>query len=208
MFLPFVVITSLVMIGMTVSGVYTGADEVNRAISPLAAAAALEGGFISRELAMIIFCAGLIGMACGAIAAHMTCCGFVLQEMFGLEPTTWRFRLFAMTPAIGIFGVVFHLPFWFPVFASAVCFTMLPIAYLIFLVLNNRRSYIGDAVGKGLKRIVFNGLLVLALLMATIGASIMIKMRVIDVLFPTTPPAVQQVIDEPIGETTVQDEEN
>jgi len=203
MFLPFVVITSLVMIGMTVSGVYTGADVVNRAISPLAAAAALEGGFISQQLATIIFCAGLIGMACGAIAAHMTCCGFVLQEMFGLEPSTWRFRLFAMTPAIGIFGVVFQLPFWFPVFASAICFTMLPIAYLIFLVLNNRRSYIGDAVGKGLKRAVFNTLLVLALLMAVIGSSIMIKMRVIDVLFPKTPPAVQQVIEESVG----QDEE-
>ena len=196
MFLPFVVITSLVMIGMTVSGVYTGNDVVDMAISPLRAATALEGGFISQQVATMIFCAGLIGMACGAIAAHMTCCGFVLNEMLGWEPTTWRFRLFAMTPAIGIFGVVFHLPFWFPVAASAIAFTMLPIAYSIFLILNNRRSYIGDAVGKGLKRTVFNALLVLALLMAVIGASAQIKMRVIDVIFPPTPPAaVQQEVE-------------
>ncbi|MCL2710906.1 MAG: divalent metal cation transporter [Planctomycetaceae bacterium] len=197
MFIPFTVITSLIMLGMTVSGIYDGGDVINRAISPLQAAAALEGGFIPQRVATIIFCAGLVGMTFGAISAHMTCCGFVLNEMFGLEPTTWRFRLFALAPSIGILGVVFQLPFWFPVFASAICFTMLPIAYLIFLVLNNRRSYIGNAVGKGLKRAVFNTLLVLALLMATIGASIMIKMRVVDSLFPAPPPpSVQQIEEE------------
>ena len=203
MFTPFVIITSLVMVGMTISGVYVagvdnGQDVVNAAISPLTAASALQSDFISQRVATIIFCGGLIGMACGAIAAHMTCCGFVLQEMFGLEPSTWRFRLFAMTPSIGIFGVVFQLPLWFPVAASAICFTMLPVAYLIFLILNNRRSYIGDAVGKGAKRTVFNTLLVLALLMAVVGASAQIKTRVIDRLFP---PKVQQVI-----ETTITDE--
>jgi len=169
---------------------------VNRAISPLAAAAALEGGFISQRAATIIFCAGLIGMACGAIAAHMTCCGFVLNEMLGWEPTTWRFRLFAMTPAIGIFGVVFHLPLWFPIAASAIAFTMLPIAYLIFLIFNNRRSYIGDAVGKGLKRTVFNILLSLALLMAVIGSSMQIYTRVVvPVSARLFPPAVEQTVE-------------
>ena len=196
MFLPFVVITSLVMIGMTVSGVYTGEDVVNRAISPLAAAAALEGGFISQRLATIIFCAGLIGMACGAIAAHMTCCGFVLNEMLGWEPTTWRFRLFALTPAIGIFGVIAPLPIWFPVVASAIALTMLPIAYLTFLILNNRRSYIGDAVGKGLKRTVFNTLLVIALLVAIIGSTTEINRRVITPLADRFfSPAVEQTVE-------------
>ena len=196
MFIPFVIITSLVMVGMTISGVYTGDDIVNMGISPIAAASALQSDFISQRVATIIFCGGLIGMACGAIAAHMTCCGFVLQEMFGMEPSTWRFRLFAMTPSIGIFGVVFQLPLWFPVAASAICFTMLPVAYLIFLILNNRRSYIGDAVGKGAKRVVFNTLLVLALLMAVIGASAQIKTRVIDRIFP--PKVVLQIVEEPV----------
>ena len=41
---------------------------------------------------------------------------------------------------------------------------MRPAAYLIFLVLNNKRPYIGDAAGKGLKREIFNVLLVIALL--------------------------------------------
>ena len=193
MFIPFTVITSLIMIGMTVSGIYDGSDVVNRGINPLQAAAALQSDFISQRVATIIFCGGLIGMTFGAISAHMTCCGFVLNEMFGLQPTTWRFRLFALTPSIGILGVVFQLPFWFPVAASAVCLTMLPIAYLLFLILNNRRSYIGDAVGKGWKRTVFNLLLVVALLMASIGAYINVKARAVDpVRHYFFPPSVEQ----------------
>jgi hypothetical protein len=62
---------------------------------------------------------------------------------------------------------------------------------LIFLILNNKRSYIGDAVGKGWKRVVFNTLLVIALLMATVGAFMNVKTRVYDVLFP---PSVQQKV--------------
>ena len=182
MFIPFTLITSLIMIGMTVSGIYDGSDVVNRSINPLQAAAALEGGFISQQVATIIFCGGLIGMTFGAISAHMTCCGFVLNEMFGLQPTTWRFRLFALAPSIGVFGVVFQLPFWFPVAASAICLTMLPIAYLLFLILNNRRSYIGDTVGRGMKRAVFNFLLTIALILASIGAFIEVKRRAVDPL--------------------------
>ncbi len=180
MFLPFTVVTSLIMIGMTVSGIYDGKDIVNTSIDPLKAATALQSEFISQKVATIIFCGGLIGMTFGAISAHMTCCGFVLNEMFGLEPTTWRFRLFAMTPAVGIFGVVIKLPLWFPVATSAVCLTLLPIAYLIFFLLNNRRSYIGNAIGSGFWRLAFNLVLIAALLMATVGAVVKVKTGVID----------------------------
>ena len=190
MFLPFVVITSLIMIGMTVSGIYDVnnvhglRDLVRTGLQPLEAAKALEAGWISQRVATIIFCCGLFGMTCGAISAHMTCCGFVMCEMLSLEHSTQNFRIFALTPSIGFFGVVVGLPLWFPIAASAVCLTMLPIAYLIFLILSNKRSYIGDAVGKGLSREMFNILLVIALLMASIGAFINVKARVYDVLFP------------------------
>ncbi len=183
MFLPFTIITSLIIVGMTVSGIYDGNDDVRTGFLPLQAATALQTEWISEKVATIIFCGGLFGMVCGAISAHMTCCGFVMCEMFGLEHTTRRFRLFALTPTIGFFGVIVNLPFWFPVAASAVCLTMLPIAYLIFLIMSNRRSYIGDAVGKGWKRIVFNILLVGALLLAIIGSGIQFKQKVIDDLW-------------------------
>ncbi|GHT21211.1 hypothetical protein FACS189419_01750 [Planctomycetales bacterium] len=192
MFLPFCVVTSLMMIGMTVSGVYDGRDVVNSVIDPIAAAAALHsGGFLSKEMATVIFCGGLLGMTAGAVSTHMTCCGFTWCEMLGLKQSTWAFRLFALTPCIGVFGVIVPLPFWFPVAASAVCLTMLPVAYLIFLILSNKRGYLGTAVGKGFRHWVFNIILILALTAATIGACIQVKSRVIDKLFPAEPAAVQ-----------------
>ena len=75
----------------------------------------------------IVFDLGLMAMTCTAISTHMVVCGFTLCEMLGLEYTKNRFRLFAMAPAIGMFGVIVKLPFWFPVAASAVCLSMLPI---------------------------------------------------------------------------------
>ena len=184
MFLPFVMVTSFVIMAMTVSGVYDAGNEaVRTGMKPLDAAAALQG-VVGKAAGRIIFDLGLIGMACGAISAHMVVCGFTMCEMFGLEYTKARFRMFAMVPAIGILGVVAGLPIWFPIAASAICFTMLPIAYVLFLIMNNRRSYIGDAVGSGPSRVIFNTILVIALAVATIGSAVKIKTGVIDKLLP------------------------
>lgn len=188
MFLPFVLVTSLVIIAMKVGGVYDGSDVVNKTIQPLGAAKALSG-VLGVNAGRLIFDLGLIGMTCGAISTHMVVCGFTFCEMLGLEQTKTRFRIFALAPAIGLLGVIASLPIWFPVAASAVCFSMLPIAYALFLIMNNKRSYIGDAVGSGAKRVVFNALLVVALAMATIGSLIKIKGNVIDKIWPEEPAA-------------------
>ena len=149
-------------------------------MSPLVASNSLSG-FMGENLGRIVFDLGLFAMTCSAISTHMVVCGFTVCEMFGLEYTVKRYRMFTLVPAIGILGVVFNINkvIWFPIVASAVCFTMLPIAYVMFLILNNKRSYIGDAVGKGLSRVVFNLILVVALAMATIGSIIQINNRVI-----------------------------
>jgi succinate dehydrogenase hydrophobic anchor subunit len=117
--------------------------------------------------------------------------------------TQKRFRLFALTPCVGVLGVVVTLPMWFPVFASAVCLTMLPVAYLIFFVLNNKRSYIGDAVGKGGKRVFVNAMLALALVFTTISAGISFKSAVLDKVFPkpAQPAAVETATEEATTET-------
>lgn len=180
MFLPFVLVTSLVIIAMAVTGVYDPANEaVRTGMKPLDASAALTT-LMGARLGRVIFDLGFIGMCCGAISTHMVVCGFTLCEMFGLEYTVRRYRMFTLVPAIGILGVVTTMPIWFPIAASAICFTMLPIAYVMFLILNNKRSYIGDAVGHGVGRVVFNVLLIVALTVATVGSVIKLKSGVID----------------------------
>ncbi|MCU0874943.1 MAG: divalent metal cation transporter [Pirellulaceae bacterium] len=179
MFLPFVLVTSLVIIAMA-NTVYDPTDQRTlQDIRPVDAAQALVP-VMGSSLGRIIFNLGLIGMTCGAISAHMVVCGFTLCEMFGLEYTVARYRAFTLVPAVGFLGVVTTTPMWLPVAASAICLTMLPIAYIMFFVLNNKRSYIGDAVGHGWKRGVFNVLLLVAIAMATVGAAIKLKSGVVD----------------------------
>ncbi len=188
MFLPFSVVTSLIMLGMTVTGIYTGEDTLRSGLQPVDVARSLRG-VLGAGGGRVVFDLGLIAMTCSAISTHMVVCGFTLCEMFKLEYTKERFRLFALVPAVGILGVVTKLPFWFPVVASAICFAMLPIAYLTFLVMQNRRSYIGDAVGRGIRRALFNAVLAVALALATVGSFIQLKTRVFDELARRLRPA-------------------
>lgn len=180
MFLPFVLVTSLVIIAMA-NTIYDPAqgEAVQKGMRPVDAAQALVP-VMGANLGRIVFNLGFIAMTCGAISAHMVVCGFTVCEMFKLEYTVKRYRMFTLLPVVGVLGVVTTTPLWLPIAASAIAFTMLPIAYLTFLVMNNRRSYLGDAVGHGWKRVTFNVILSIALLMSIIGAAIQLKTRVLD----------------------------
>ena len=201
MFLPFVLVTSLVIIAMA-NTVYP--FPAGKELAPVDAAEALSG-VMGSDLGRIIFDLGFIGMTCGAISVHMVVCGFTVCEMFGLEYTVRRYRMFTLVPSIGILGVVTTTPLWMPVAASAICLTMLPIAYIMFFILNNKRSYIGDATGHGWKRCLLNVILLAAIATATIGAAIKIKGGVIDKIpkllgIEQTPPAAAPA--EPKAEET------
>lgn len=183
MFLPFVVVTSLIIIAMANTIYDPAALALRKGLQPVDAAKSLEG-VLGGALSRIILDVGFIGMTCGSISAHMVCCGFTVCEMFGLEYTVQRYRRFTLVPSIGILGVVISTPLWLPVVASAICLTMLPIAYVLFFIMNNKRSYIGAATGHGWRRAIFNLLLLVAIAMATIGAAINVKEKVVDKLFP------------------------
>jgi len=190
LFVPYVVLTSLIIIGMATTvhdvgagyGTVLAGDPTPATLRPIQAAQALSG-VLGSSLGRIVFDLGFMGMACGAISAHMVCCGFTVCEMLGLEYTPKRYRMFTLVPAIGVLGVMIQSPIWLPVLASAIAFTMLPIAYIGFLVLNNKRRYLGDAVGRGWKRWAFNSVLLVAVLMSVVGSAIKIKTGVWDKLF-------------------------
>lgn len=199
MFIPFSIVTSLIIVGMTVTGIYDGSDTVRQGLAPLQAAASFNG----IPGGKIIFCLGLMGMCAGATSAHMVACGFTVCEMLHLKMTRNRFRLFALTPAIGMLGVVVPLPLWFPVIASAICCILLPIAYLIIIILNNKKSYIGSAVGSGVCRLLNNIVLLAALAAVTVGAVLSVQKLHNKFFAAPQAPAIEQVTqpaEEPAGE--------
>jgi manganese transport protein len=192
LFLPYVILTSLIIIGLAATvhappyGTTLGPEVTSANFKPVDAAQSLAT-VLGGPMGWIVFDLGFMGMACGAISAHMVCCGFTVCEMFGLEYTPRRYRLFTLVPAVGVFGVMIQSPIWLPVLASAIAFTMLPIAYITFFVLNNKRSYLGEAVGRGWKRTVVNVILFIAVAMALVGSAIKIKTGVVDRLWPRSP---------------------
>ncbi|MBX3745810.1 MAG: divalent metal cation transporter [Verrucomicrobiae bacterium] len=201
MFVPFVIVTSLVIIAMANTVYDPSTPGVQTGLRPIDAARSLES-LLGSSFGRIILDLGFIGMACGAISTHMVVCGFTGCEMFKVEYTPKRYRRFTLLPAIGVFGVVFTSPLWMPIVASAIALTMLPIAYLAFFVLNNKRSYLGDAVGRGWKRALFNFGMIVAIVFACVASAIGIKRRVIDNLRPApaaTAPAVPPVPPAPTG---------
>jgi manganese transport protein len=186
MFLPFVIVTSLIIIAMANTVYDPALGSVRTDLRPIDAARSLQT-LLGSSLGRVILDLGFIGMACGAISTHMVVCGFTGCEMFKLDYTVSRYRRFTLLPAIGVLGVAFSSPLWMPIVASAIALTMLPVAYIAFFIMNNKRSYLGDAVGRGWRRSLFNLAMVAAIILACIGASIQIKSRVIDKLFPPKP---------------------
>lgn len=198
LFVPYVILTSLIIVGMAATmhqppfGTILGEGVTTANFKPVDAAQSLAS-VLGSSFGRIVFDLGFMGMACGAISAHMVCVGFTVCEMFGLEYTPKRYRMFTLVPAIGVLGVMIKSPIWLPVLASAIAFTMLPIAYLTFFILQNKKSYLGEAVGRGWKRIAFNAVLLVALIMSLVGSAIKIQTGVISKLFPKTAKEIEIV---------------
>ena len=180
MFVPFVVVTSLIIVGMA-NTIYDPAQAgvVRTDLRPVDAAQSLVP-VMGANLGRVVFDLGFIAMTCGAISAHMVVCGFTVCEMFGLEYTVKRYRLFTLVPVVGLLGVVTSTPLWLPVVASAMALTMLPIAYVSFWILYNRRSCGGQPFWADWKRLGFNLVLAVAVILSVVGAGIQLKTRVWD----------------------------
>jgi len=165
MFAPFVLTTSLVVIACA-NTLHVQGIRVREAVDAAHALAPVAGVAAGR----VIFSLGVLGMCFTTLTIEMVICGFVLSEMLGFEPRGWRYRAATMTANIGILGAFYPVPFWLPVLASSTALVMMPIAYVAFFILHNKRSYLGDEVASGLKGAVWNVLLLLAILVVAAGA--------------------------------------
>jgi hypothetical protein len=112
-----------------------------------------------KSLAKIIFGVGVLGMVLSSITLLMLISGFVISEMLGLPPKGWPHRLGCLAATTGVLGP-FLLPeqarFWLVVPTSVFCFTLLPFAYLTFLLAMNSRSLLGEEMPAGGRRAAWN----------------------------------------------------
>lgn len=166
MLLPFCVATSLMVIatGCTIYDPVRFASGSTR-LSPVAAAAMLESAGLNMFFSRIVFGLGIVAMALSSITMHMLISGFAVCEIFGVEPGSWRYRLACLIPAPGVAGVVLwkYLGPWVAIPTSAICGLMLPIAFVGFFVLNNRRAYLGQDTPSGPRAVIWNAAMVVSI---------------------------------------------
>jgi manganese transport protein len=169
MFIPFVLSTSLVIIAcantLFVQGIKVkGAVDAAHALQPL----------VGPTFGRLVFSFGILSMCLTTLVIEMLICGFVLSEMFHFALDGWAYRASTMLANIGILGAFYSMPFWLPVITSSFNLVMMPVAYICFFVLQNKRSYLGDEVNKGIKGGVWNMILILAILVVAAGAVVKI----------------------------------
>ena len=169
MFVPFVLATSFVAIAFA-NTLHTQGIQVKSAVD---AAHALQP-LIGLSLGRIVFSFGILSMCFTTLVIEMLLCGYVLSEMFHFEFSGWRYRASTMVANIGILGAFYSLPFWLPVVVSSFNLVMMPIAYIGFFILQNKRSYLGPDRNQGLKGALWNVVLMVAILVVAVGAAIKI----------------------------------
>lgn len=166
MFVPFVLATSLVTIACA-NTLHAQGLRVQNAVDAAHALAPAVGVTAGR----VVFSLGVLSMCFTTMVIEMLLAGFVLSEMFRFELHGPVYKAATMVANIGVLGAFTAMPFWVPVAASSFNLLMMPVAYVGYFILQNRRSYLGEDVNRGAKGAVWNALLVAAILVVAAGAA-------------------------------------
>jgi Mn2+/Fe2+ NRAMP family transporter len=121
-------------------------------------------------LAQFVFGLGVLGMGISAATMLMTINGLCLCELLNRPLKGWTQRIGSLIVAPAALAAIFWTrpaP-WLAMPTSVFCIILLPIAYLAFLLLMNQKAMLGEYMPKGVKRVLWNVLMVIATGIATL----------------------------------------
>lgn len=123
-------------------------------------------------VAQYIFGFGVIGMAMSAATMLMTINGLCLCALLGRPPRGWTQRIGSLMVAVGVLGPFFwkQAAFWLAVPTSVFAMVLLPIAYFAFYLLMNQKTFMGNNMPRGGKRVLWNVLMALSCGLASFGS--------------------------------------
>lgn len=122
-------------------------------------------------IAQYIFGFGVLGMAISTAIILMTINGLCFSELLNKPPRGWPLRIGTLMVSIGALGPFFWKDAapYLAVPTSLFGMVLLPIAYFAFFLLMNQKSFLGENIPKGMKRIIWNILMALAAGASTFG---------------------------------------
>lgn len=167
---PYMLVTSLITIAA--AGALYGSDlELAGRLMPSTASEMFVDVGLGEVAGRLIFALGIFGMAAGSLVMHMLACGAAAQAMFGLKDDGLAYRLALLLPTPAILGVFVWStmgPYVVLPVSAGTAF-LLPLAYIGWLVLNNKRAFLGSDMPEGGKRTLYNAAMIacIALVIAT-----------------------------------------
>ena len=168
---PYLLVTTLISLAAAGS-LHDAQGTLQARLSPQQAGAMFAAAGLGDFAGRLVFPLGVLGMAVGSLVMHMLTCGAAAREMFGFAEDSLAYRLSCLLPTPAVLGVFLWTSMGPYVIlpTSAICGFLLPIAYIGWLVLNNRPGYLGDAMPTGSRRAAYNGAMLVCIV--TVLASV------------------------------------
>jgi len=180
--IPYLLVTGLISIAAA-AALHAGDDLGNhqalqQRLSPAQAGAMFAQSGLGELVGRLVFPLGVLGMAVGSLVMHMLTCGAAAMEMFKLEQGSLHYRLACLLPTPAVLGVFLWSSMgpYVVLPTSAICGLLLPIAYVGWLVLNNKSGYLGAEMPTGVRRSIYNAAMLLCIV--TVLASVLYSLRV------------------------------
>ena len=123
-------------------------------------------------IAQYLFGLGVIGMAMSAATMLMTINGLCFCELLGRAPRGWTQKIGSLMVSVGALGPFFWKDAapYLAVPTSVFAMVLLPIAYFAFFLLMNQKTFMGNNMPTGGKRVLWNVLMALASGAAAFGS--------------------------------------
>jgi len=138
----------------------------------------LTGPFVANY----VFGLGVLGMVLSTISILMLISGFVFAEIFACKPGGAAHRIGTLIAGFGgacwmIFWTGGKSQFFLAIVTSVFGFVLLPFAYVTFVFVLNSKSLLADERPKGIKRLLWNILTLIAASTASVGAVYMVWIK-------------------------------
>ncbi len=153
--LPFLVATTFLIVA-TANTIGPADGQSGPAVTNILELVPVLSDTFGAGLSLVLIGFGMLAVGVSTIVTHMLASGFIGGEVFGQSDNPRARRWFSFLPAIGIFGVAYPFPWAMSVTASTLAYPLMPVAVICFIVLLNRKSYMGDERPEGLIRLLWN----------------------------------------------------
>lgn len=203
MVLPFLIATTLMIVAVanTVGPPEgeTGAEAIRdvQAIVPVLGptfAGVLGNEAAGRGLALLLVGLGMLAIGFSTIITHMLASGFICCELFGLDYRSKAKFWFSLVPGIGVVGVFLKFPFWAAITASSLASVLMPVAIIGFIILLNMPSYMGSEMPRGGRRLAWNTVLGIYLVVISVASYFGIVANLEELSKRMNPPAEAAMI--------------